>query len=282
MSRKAPESMVSGLDVLEILGLVGAGVAIGAYATAVGAGGGFLLAPLLLVRHPDADPASVTMAALTVVAVSSGIGTVFSARERRIDYPVVAMLVAAALPAALLGAAGTSQLPRSTFALFFGSLLFVVGLYLVVRPHPPLGAPGTDGWHRHFKDGEDNLFFYRIPVRRSAFATAIAAFVAALAGIGGGLIYTPLTTHVMRMPHWLAVPASHVVIASIAAMVVVFHASAGNTGDPMEDVPALGVGVIVASRLGSRIQRRLGAGTLTRFLAIGVLAVAIRTALIAI
>ena len=47
---------------VEFLALIGAGAAIGLYATVVGAGGGFLLTPLLLLRHEDALPAEITMA----------------------------------------------------------------------------------------------------------------------------------------------------------------------------------------------------------------------------
>jgi uncharacterized membrane protein YfcA len=266
----------------EFLALIGAGAAIGLYATAVGAGGGFLLAPLLLLRHDDAAPAEVTMAALLVVAVSSGLSTVISLRQGRVDLPVGLLLSAAAVPAALLGAAGTALLPRGAFAAFFAALLLVIGLYLMLRPHAPAGPPGRGGWPRDFTDGDGRRWIYRIPVLRSLLASFAAAFLAALAGIGGGLIYTPLNTHVVRMPHTLAVPASHVVIAVLAAVVVVFHTGAGHVGDPLEDVPALGIGVIVASRLGNVLQRRLGAGLLTRFLAAGLLVVGVRTALIAL
>ena len=63
-----------------------------------------------------------------------------------------------------------------------------------------------------FRDGDGTQWAYRLPVKRSIFATSLTAFVAAFAGVGGGLIYTPLTTRVMRMPFRLAVPVSHVVI----------------------------------------------------------------------
>ena len=53
------------------IGLVAIAFAIGAYAGAIGAGGGFLLAPALLLRHPDADPAAITTATLTVVLAAS-------------------------------------------------------------------------------------------------------------------------------------------------------------------------------------------------------------------
>ena len=83
--------------------LIGAGAAIGLYAQAVGAVGGFLISPLLLLRHENAEPAEVTMAALLIVAVSSGISTILSLRQGRVDLPVGPALLAAATPAAVLG-----------------------------------------------------------------------------------------------------------------------------------------------------------------------------------
>jgi len=261
------------------LALIGAGAAIGLYAQAVGAGGGFLISPLLLLRHGEADPAEVTMAALLIVAVSSGISTVLSLRQGHVDLPVGLVLLAAATPAALLGALGTLQLPREAFASIFAALLVVLGVYLMARPEASAGEPGRSGWRRDFTDGEGRRWLYRIPLARGIASSFGVAFVAALAGIGGGLIYTPLNTYVLRMPHALAVPATHVVIAGLAAVVVIFHAGSGTSGDPLEDVLPLGLGVIVASRFGSRLQRRLGEELLTRFLAVGLLIVGGRTAL---
>ena len=267
------------MSLLEFLALVAAGAGIGLYATAVGAGGGFLIAPLLLLRHDAAEPAEVTMAALLIVGISSGIGTAISLRRRRIDLRAALLMLAAAVPAALAGAGANTALPRAVFAAFFAGLLLVLGLYLMLRPHAPSAEPGGGGWARDFTDGEGRRWLYRIPVVRALLASSTAAFLAALAGIGGGLIYTPLNTHIARMPHALAVPATHVVITGLSAVVVVFHAGFGNSGDPLQDVPALGLGVIVASRYGVALQRRLEAGLLTRFLALGLLAVGIRTAL---
>lgn len=267
------------MSVLEFLALIGVGLAVGTYASAIGAGGGFLLAPFLLIRHPDASPAEVAMASLSVVAVSSGLAAILAARAGRLDAPVAAMLLLAAIPAALFGALGTSELPRDVFAAFFAALLLVIGTYLAVRPELGAGATGVDGWRRFFRDGDGTQWAYRLPVKRSIFATSLTALLAAFAGIGGGLIYTPLTTRVMRMPFRLAVPVSHVVITGIAVVVVVFHAAAGHAGDPLDDVPALAIGVIIAGPIGRRLHNRLGEGALIRILAAGLFVVGVRTAI---
>ncbi len=263
--------------------LVGLGLAVGAYSGAVGAGGGFLLTPLLLLRHGDATPAAVATAALCVVILISGLSAGTAARRGGVDHRVAGVLTAIALPASLLGAVGTSLLPRELFALFFGGLLLIIGLYLAWRPAASYATPVRGGWERQFTDGEGNTFHHHIPVRASLLATSATAFLSALAGIGGGLIYTPLATRVMRIPHSLAVPIAQTVNTGMATMAVAFHLSAGHAAaGPLADVPALGIGVLVSIPIGRRINRRLGEGPLSRLLAAGLIIVAARTMLLAL
>ena len=266
----------------EFILLVLAGVTIGSYATAVGAGGGFLLAPLMLSRHTEAEPAAIAAATLSVVIVASGMAAAMSARARHVDYRLAAALTLIALPAGLLGANVTALLPRAWFAIFFATLLMLAGLYLAWRPAQGPVAPVAQGWNREFVNANGDCFRYRVPIRRGMFATFGTAFIAALAGIGGGLIYTPMVTRVMHVPHTLAVPIAQIVNTGMAAMVVSFHFAAGNMGEPMRDVPALMIGVIISVPLGRVIHFRLGEGRLTRMLAAGLIIVSVRTALFAL
>src|SRR5690606_37938081 len=103
------------MGLLEPVVLVAVGFAIGSYATAIGAGGGFLIAPLLLIRHPDAPPVAITTASLTVTFVLALSSTVVMARERLVDVPMVAAMIVIALPAALLGGLATDLVPREAF-----------------------------------------------------------------------------------------------------------------------------------------------------------------------
>ena len=273
-----PQRRLTSLSPVEAAALVVAGFAIGAYATAIGAGGGFLFAPLLLLRYADAEPAAITSASLSVVAVSSGLSAVMGARRRRIDYPVAGALAAAAVPGALIGASLTGFLPRQLFTGGIAVMLLLLAGYLGWRPRAAFVDPVRRGWRRRFRDGEGDVYGYRIPLLRSAVTTLVAAFVAALAGIGGGVLYVPLATRVMRMPHPLAVPAAHIVIATLAVVVAAFHFAAGHMDEPMRDVVWLVAGVVIANPVGQRLNRRLGEGTLTRALAAGLLLVSLRTA----
>ena len=54
------------MEPIEAVLLVVVGAAIGAYASAIGSGGGFIIAPLLLLRHEDSTPPEITAASLSV------------------------------------------------------------------------------------------------------------------------------------------------------------------------------------------------------------------------
>ena len=80
------------MSALEIVALMAIGLGIGTYAGAIGAGGGFLVAPLLLWRHADAPPEAITAASLSVTAVLSGAFVLLGLRDGRVDRPLVLVL----------------------------------------------------------------------------------------------------------------------------------------------------------------------------------------------
>lgn len=267
------------MDPLVFLALIGVGIAVGVYATAVGAGGGFLFAPILLTRHAESSPAEIALASMCLVLATSGVAAVRLAREKRIDYRAVGMAAAIAVPAGLIGATGTAQLPREIFAAGFTVLLASLGLYLIWRPSGNAGALGRRGWRRMIVDGRGERYLYWIPVRRSLSVIGITSVLTSLAGIGGGLFFATITIRVMRMPAWLGVPASHAIVSSIAVVVVIFHVATQHFGDPLADVPPLLIGAMIANPIGLRVAARMRESVLSRLLAIGMLVVAARVAL---
>ena len=265
----------------EAVALVGAGTLIAVYAQAIGVGGGFLIAPLLLWRNGEAPPDEITAASLSVVALVSGLAVATGLRDGRVDRGAVGALALVAVPGALLGATGASLLGRQEFALGFTALLLLLAVHFMWHPAIALFDPGAGGWRRRVRDRDGNVFLYRIPLRRSAPFALGAAALAALSGAGAGILMVPLATRVMRMPHWLALPTAQGVVFIVAVTAVLFHLALGRLdfdgAGPMGDVPWLGLGVIVAAPLGRRLNRRLGESRLTRLLAIGIVAVAVRT-----
>src|SRR5437867_4469158 len=121
-------------ELIEFIRLAPLGFLIGAYGTLIGAGGGALLVPALLILMPEESPATVTSISLAVVFFNAYSGTVAYARMRRIDYLAGVLFAVASLPGAVLGSMLVREVPRALFDPAFGVLLLMIGIYLAVNP----------------------------------------------------------------------------------------------------------------------------------------------------
>ena len=121
--------------ILHDLWLVPVGFAVGVYGTLIGAGGGFVLMPVLLILYPKEAPNLLASISLAVVFLNALSGSVAYARMRRIDYRAGLLFAAAATPGAVAGAFTTSLVPRRLFDLIFGILMITGAVFLILFTH---------------------------------------------------------------------------------------------------------------------------------------------------
>ena len=258
--------------------LIALGAVIGIYAGAIGAGGGFLIAPILLLRHPAATPTEITAAALIYVVINSAIQVVLTIRERRIDGKLILLLAVIGVPAAILGGLTTGLIDRIYFSFAFGMFLVLIGIYIIFRPTTVENFMPSDGWPRKIKDRQGNLYSYSIPIVQSGVAQVGTAFLSALAGIGGGPIGIPIMTRVQRVPHDIAVPSMHLLILIQSLSVTGIHFFNNVGGSPVNDIPWLAAGLFIAAPIAIKLRQRTGEGSLMRALAIGLIIIGISAA----
>ena len=70
----------------QFLWLIPLGVVVGTVGTMIGAGGGFLLVPVLLLMYPGVSPDNITAISLAVIFFNALSGTFAYSRMGRIDY----------------------------------------------------------------------------------------------------------------------------------------------------------------------------------------------------
>src|SRR4030043_433739 len=117
------------------LWLIPLGFVIGAYGTLIGAGGGFVLMPLLLLLYPGENPEVITGISLAVVFFNALSGSVAYAKMKRIDYRSGLLFSLATIPGAILGALTTPYIPRRSFNMIFGLFLIVAAVFLLLHRH---------------------------------------------------------------------------------------------------------------------------------------------------
>src|SRR5712692_28234 len=115
---------------VQYLWLIPVGFVIGAFGTLIGAGGGFLLVPLLLLCYPSEDTEIITSISLAVVFFNALSGSAAYARAKRIDYYSGTIFSLATVPGAILGALTTSFIPRRLFDLIIGLLMLSAAGFL--------------------------------------------------------------------------------------------------------------------------------------------------------
>src|SRR5713226_9629285 len=117
----------------QFLWLIPVGLLIGAFGTLVGAGGGFILTPILLLAYPSESPEFITSISLAVVFFNAFSGSVAYARMKRIDYRSGVLFALATIPGAVVGALTTTYMPRRAFDLVFGLFMILAALFLLLR-----------------------------------------------------------------------------------------------------------------------------------------------------
>jgi uncharacterized protein len=259
--------------------LVALGAAVGVFGTLVGAGGGFILTPILLLLYPSDSPATITAISLVVVFFNALSGSAAYARQRRIDYRSGVAFAVATFPGAIAGALLVSAAPRRLFDGLMAALLGGLATWLVVGSRRQARRSGAGvGSARTITDGEGTTYRYTVPMGRGVAFSVLVGFVSSFLGIGGGVIHVPLLIGALGFPVHVATATSHFVLANMAAVGTVTHVATGDFsgGTGIHRSLALSVGVVGGAQVGALLSQRVGGPVIQRLLALGLFALAAR------
>jgi len=260
--------------VAELIALC-AGVLIGALGTLIGAGGGFLLVPALIVVEPSWSTQTVTAFSLAVVAANASAGALSYWRQARVDLRTFPLFALAATPGAILGAYATRFIPRHAFDIGFGGVLLLVSAWLILRPHARAGL-GFGTTQRTIVDASGKTYEWRFSLRLGIAASVVVGFVSSLLGIGGGIVHVPFMIAVLGFPEHIATATSHAVLAVTAIVGSLVHVIHGDYRGIWTLTLATAAGALIGAPIGARLSQRLSGATITRILAIALGSVALR------
>jgi uncharacterized membrane protein YfcA len=239
------------------LGLVAFGLVVGAYGTLIGAGGGFLIVPMLLLAW-QLPPAQAAGTSLAVVFLNAVAGSISYARQKRIDYRAGLWFAAATMPGSIAGAFLARYLSGRTFDIAFAALLLSVAGFLLWKPV------------RHDENAERKTYSLGLGLVISFFV----GFLSSSLGIGGGIIHVPAMIHLLSFPAGIAAATSTFILAFSSLVGAGTHISLGH----VLFVPAalMGIGVIGGAQIGAAIARRVKGATVVRLLSLALVIVAVR------
>lgn len=257
--------------------LIPLGFAVGAFGTMIGAGGGFILVPALLLMYPDYGPERVTAISLGVVCANAASGSLAYARQGRIDYLTGLLFAGASVPGVLAGAVVVHRVPERVFSALFGSLLLGLAAVTARPARPAIQQPrATRGLLvRVVTTREGVSYRYAYPVWQGVTLSAAIGFASSLFGIGGGVIHVPAMIVLFRIPVEFAVATSHFILAFMAGGATVVHLVDGSLrGERLAQTAALAAGAIPGAQFGAWLAHRLHGRTVVLMLAVALVALA--------
>jgi hypothetical protein len=263
----------------QLLWLLPLGFLVGTIGTLIGAGGGFILVPVLLLLYPDKSPETITSISLAVVFFNALSGSFAYARMKRIDYKSGLIFAAATIPGSILGAFTTSYMPRNIFNAIFGVLLFATSAFLLVKqknesnmkkevPRNFITHSITDA------EGIKYVFSYNPVV--GVVLSVLVGYISSLLGIGGGIIHVPVLIHILNYPVHIATATSQFILAVMSLSGTIVHAATGVLLNGVIQTIAISIGVIFGAQAGAKLSKRFHGVWIIRILAVALGLVSIR------
>ena len=259
------------------------GFLIGTIGTLIGAGGGFILVPILILLYPGYTPEIITAISMAVVACNAISGSVAYISTKRVDYKAGVVFALFTIPGSILGVLTTKVLPREIFDIIFGLVLVSVAVFLFFRGGNKIAhskpVAAHKGWvQQKLVDKWNETYVYAYDRRKGNLLSVFVGYFSPLLGIGGGIIHVPAMVEWLRFPIHIATATSHFILAIMATVSVIAHYYTGSYSDPLiiKMVIGLILGVIPGAQMGAFLSRRLNGRIIIKALAVSLSIVGLR------
>jgi hypothetical protein len=242
-------------ELSEFFQLAPLGLIVGAFGTLIGAGGGAVLVPVLLLLLPKETPATVTSISMATVFFNAYSGTVAYMRMGRVDYRLGTLFTLSSLPGAVFGVLLIHHIPRNLFDPLFGVLLLSLGCLLLAHP---VGSSPAHADRPASAAGHTLL---------GSIGTAYIAVLSSVMGIGGGIIHVPFLIRILQIPPHNATATSQFVLTFVAFTATITHAVMGAFNHGLTQTMYLAVGVMMGAPVGAALSTRFRGSLIVRLLA---------------
>jgi uncharacterized membrane protein YfcA len=257
--------------------LIFIGFFIGTLGTLMGAGGGFILVPLLIILRPDFTPETITAISMVVVASNAISGSVAYMRTKKIDYKAGIIFAICTIPGSIFGVFTTKIIPRGLFDIIFGIILLALAVFLFFKGGKKelVSKPvkNHQGWiHQHLVDKWGEHYSYSYDLKLGMVLSLFVGYFSPLLGIGGGIIHVPAMVEWLLFPVHIATATSHFILAIMSTVSVIVHYLQGNYADPLIGRMVIGlvIGVVPGAQLGAYLSRKINGKYIIKGLAVSI------------
>ncbi len=256
---------------------------IGTLGTLIGAGGGFILVPLLIFMRPDFSSETITAISMAIVACNAISGSVAYVSSGRVDFKAGLIFGACTIPGSILGVLTTKYISREIFDVVFGIVLLALSVFLFLKggKKQTISKPvvAKKRWiHQKITDKWNEVYDYYYDIQKGSILSLFVGYFSPLLGIGGGIIHVPAMSEWLRFPVHIATATSHFILAIMATVSVIVHIYNGNYNDPviLKMTLLLAAGVIFGAQMGAFLSRKIKGKIIIKALAVSLGLVGVR------
>lgn len=259
----------------ELIAALG-GLGIGVLGTLIGAGGGFLIVPLLVVLEPSWGTDQITAFSLAVVTANATMGAASYWWQGRVDPFTFPLYTLAAVPGSIAGALVSAYIPRAVFDPVFGIVLIAIGGWLFWKPGSSEDGGHTGHFERILIDRSGHRYAWSFDPRIGFAGSVLVGFMSSVLGIGGGIIHVPLLATVLGFPAHVATATSHAVLAVTAGLATIVHIVHGDFRTTWPLAVAASAGAVAGAPLGASLSTLVRGAVILRILATALALVGLR------
>lgn len=260
------------------------GIFSGIVGALVGLGGGVILIPstlfigLKLDMIPALTPQSVVGLSVIMMIFVGLSSTISYLKSKTVDYRSGFIFFIGSIPGTMVGAWINKGVNLPSFNLYFGILLIVLSIILLVRDKlKPVQWFVNRGTKFKFTDSQGKQYVYGYPIWFALLLTFIVGIISGLFGIGGGALLVPAMLLLFQFPPHVAVGTSMFLVFLSSLVNSASHIYLGNV-PWIYTIPVV-PGAYIGAKIGAAINKRMKSETVVLALRILLLLLGIRSVL---
>ena len=266
----------------------------GVYGVMVGAGGGFILVPILVLFW-GVEPSTAAGTSLALVAINSLSASYGYRNVKLIDYRSGILFALSAIPGSVIAPIMLGYADSGAFKALFGLLLLLLCLQIIFRNrragtkrdtqvydsitlypsnkiHPRWMVFAITSREIHTRSGMK--YIYQFNECLAVLFNFVLGFISSFFGTGGGFIRTPILVSIFNFPVQIAV-ATSIFAGSIYALIgAITHILMGNID--LSLLLWVGVGLVAGGQIGVKIASNISGAWILRLLLIVLLILSIQ------
>ncbi|ALX50092.1 sulfite exporter TauE/SafE family protein [Lentibacillus amyloliquefaciens] len=245
------------------------GILAGSYGTVVGAGGGFIFVPALLLFF-NMEPAMAAGSGLVIVLINALSGVTGYAKQNRINYKAGIQVGTGAIPGSIIGVLLLKFQSSESAAFFwiFATALVSLGIFLFIKNFT--SDNNSEIAAEHEQNDVNSILSHKWFLPIGVFLGILSSYL----GIGGGWLLVPILIYIFRFPTHIATATSIFSLCLYTSTGVLFQI----LYDHVDWLTVLwgGLGIIAGAYLGVSLSKKISGKVINQMLSILLILMGVR------